>query len=106
MLGNRDYKQIDGRNCRTPDHFMELMKTLANLADDCLAPSGKVVLIVGEARRNSRRIDTSEIVKAAFETQHKFRLTDCLEDPVPDIRRSRRGCAGTKREWIMAFSRR
>lgn len=104
FLGVRDYDELDRRNCHTAEDFATLIRHLARVIDRCLSPSGKAVLIVGEVRGRNHKIDTAAIVKDVFKSI-KFRLTDSMVDPVPDIRRSRRGCAATKREWIMAFSR-
>jgi hypothetical protein len=101
----QDYRELDRRNCRTSEDYAALIGNLAAIVDRCLSQSGKVVLIVGEVRRKNRNIDTAAIVNAVFTSQRKFRLVDIVEDPVPDVRRSRRGYAATKREWIMVFSR-
>jgi D12 class N6 adenine-specific DNA methyltransferase len=105
FVGVPDFRVLDQRNCRRLEDFAALIGDLADVVDGCLSPRGKAVLVVGEVRRNSTRVDASTVVKAVFASHRKFRLIDCLEDPVPDIRRSRRNCAGTKREWIMVFAR-
>jgi hypothetical protein len=105
FLGVHNFRQLDDKNCGTSQGFAALIGNLVGVIDRCLSRSGKAVLVVGEVRRKSKNIDTAAIVEAAFTSGKKFRLTDSIEDPVPDIRRSRRGCATTKREWIMVFCR-
>lgn len=106
FLGVENSRELDNRNCRTPEEFSKLMRRLAFLADHCLTSSGKVVLVVGEVRRRRESIDTSAIVKRVFTEENEFILVDSMEDMVPDVRRSRRHCSGTKREWVLVFSRR
>jgi 16S rRNA G966 N2-methylase RsmD len=105
LLGVQDFRELDRRNCRTLEGFAALVGDLVDVIDRCLSPRGQVVLVVGEVQRTSTKVDASTVVKSVFASRRKFRLTDCLEEPVPDIRRSRRNCAGTKREWIMVFGR-
>lgn len=105
FLGHEDYRALDQRNCQCTTEFAELMGHLAGLADCCLVERGRVVLIVGEVPRKRNPIDTAEIARTVFENTGRFGLEDYLEDPVPDVRRCRRACKGTKREWILVFKR-
>jgi D12 class N6 adenine-specific DNA methyltransferase len=105
FIGVQDYRELDQRNCRTSEDYAALIGSLADIVDRCLSQSGRAVLVVGEDRRGNRRVNPTAVVNAVFTTQRNFRLIDFMEEPVPDIRRSRRGCAATKREWIMVFSR-
>jgi len=105
FLGVNTYRQLDARNCRTPEEFAELIGRLAVIADECLSRSGKVVLVVGEVRRKSQSINTAQIVRRVLTEAGEFQLVDAVQDLVPDLRRSRRHYCATKREWIMVFER-
>ncbi len=105
FLGLENYRELDRKNCGTPKEFAKLIWGLRELADGCLAPTGRVVLVIGEVRRKSRSIDTAEIVTRVMSDDARFRLVDSLEDLVPDLRRCRRQYCGTKREWVLVFRR-
>jgi len=105
FLGVENYRELDRRNCRTPEEFARLIRILARIADGCLSPSGKVVLVIGEVRRKSQSINTAEIVTRVFTEDKRFRLVDSIQDLVPDLRRCRRNYCATKREWVLVFKR-
>lgn len=88
--------------------FRTLMKnTLCRLAVR-LNKSGRIVLIVGDTNRGSRRVNSSSIVEGLFTRLPElssFRCDAVIEDEIPDIRRSRRDRTGTKRETILVYSR-
>jgi putative RNA methylase family UPF0020 len=87
------------------EHFSDLLRDVFSRLLDHLAPSAAVVIIVGDTRRGSRRVDASRIVKQVF--AHKMfaslTLEEEIHDRIPDIRRSRRDLSGTKRETILAY---
>jgi len=105
FLGLEDYRDLDRHNCRTPAEFEKLMQCLADLADQCVSPTGTVALVVGEVRRKSFSINTAEIVMRVFTEGANFRLVDSIKDLVPDLRRCRRNYCTTKREWVLIFKR-
>lgn len=104
FLGLSESKCLDKKNARSAVEFHALMSQAAEIFGRCLMPQGRVVLVVGEVIRQKVRIETNRIVQEAFRSAG-WRLTQQVEDLVPDIRRSRRGSRTTKREWIMIFKR-
>jgi hypothetical protein len=107
LLGNPDSLVVDRLVPRTPDSFFELMCKTAHMLKQAIRPGGIAILIVGESRRRERPLRADAIVRSAFGSQIRgWRLVDAVRDPVPDIRRSRRGYSATKSEWIMMFKRR
>jgi DNA modification methylase len=107
FVGVDDFRALDQLSPRNPAQFHSLMCALAHLLDRAVLPLGTAVLIVGEVRRRRPVVNTSEIVRTAFEKDRgRWSLTELIADEVPDIRRSRRGCLGTKQEWIMVFRKR
>ena len=89
------------------DAFCDLLKTVCGrLAPDVLT-GGVFVLVVGDATRGRRSpVQTSQITEEVFATDQRlssFKLEQFYEDLIPDIRRSRRECRGTKRETVLAF---
>jgi hypothetical protein len=106
FLGMQSHPKLDRSLPRDPKTFSILMETTARKLRGQLAPRGKAVLIVGELHRSDRTTRIDQIVKLAFEQSvGGWKLIDQISDAVPDIRRSRRGCRGTKKEWIMVFQK-
>lgn len=106
FIGVEDFRALDHLSPRNPIQFRSLMCSLAQVLARAVLPLGIAVLIVGEVRRRNSIVNTSEIVKTAFDWDHGcWSLEELIADEVPDIRRSRRGCVGTKQEWIMVFRR-
>jgi adenine-specific DNA methylase len=103
FLGSDQVQSIDEKNTTSKEDFFELMVACAKLFKRCIKSNGRVVLVVGEVRKRRTSIATNRILKNAFEGTGHWKLTEQLVDLVPDIRRSRRDCKGTKREWIMVF---
>lgn len=104
FLGVDQSAFMDRRNAQSKDDFSKLMIESAKLFKKCLNPNGYVVMVVGEVRKGHRHpVETNTIVKMAFDHVGCWKLVGETEDLVPDIRRSRRDCRGTKREWIIVF---
>ena len=87
--------------------FRELMRnTLCNLAPQ-LAPKGSIILIVGDASRGGRSLDSAEVVTSVVrDSLPAFKLVRTIRDHIPDVRRSRRDLRGTKQETVLVFTRR
>ncbi|WP_236069538.1 hypothetical protein [Citreicoccus inhibens] len=88
--------------------FRDLMtSTLARLAA-AVVPEGAIILIVGDASRGGRAIDTAQVVTSVFQKSpvlNAFSLVRVINDLIPDVRRSRRDLSGTKSETILVFRR-
>lgn len=71
--------------------------------------NGVFALVLGDATRGGRSINTATIAKHVFSTHAEldhFHLIAEYRDKIPDIRRSRRECKGTKTETILVYRRR
>jgi hypothetical protein len=88
--------------------FRDLItSTLTHLAKT-LSSTGMVVLVVGEASRGSRTLDSALVIRTLFQREpalRDLRLERTIEDTIPDVRRSRRDLRGTKRETVLVFQR-
>lgn len=104
FLGLPEAKCLDKKNAKTARQFHSLMTHAAKVFRKYVKPNGKVILVVGEVIRKKAKIETNVIVEDAFRSSG-WNLKEQIEDLVPDIRRSRRECQATKREWIMIFTR-
>lgn len=97
---------LDAHSPKDCPSFSSLMANTASLLGKCVRPGGRAILVIGDIKRKSRDTSTRCLVKDAFERiTGGWTLIDEVDDPVPDIRRSRRGCAGTKTEWVLTFAR-
>ncbi len=89
--------------------FEELMKTVCARLAPSIRRKGKFILVIGDATRGGGRPGRSAaIVQAIFASEPSlcgFRLIDRWKDRIPDVRRSRRECRGTKAETILVYQR-
>ena len=72
-----------------------------------LRPGGHVIMVVGDTRRGTKRVDAATLVQTALESSpfHSLSLCATYEDTIPDVRRARRDLSGTKRETILVFKK-
>lgn len=86
-----------------------LLSVCARLATRVL-DNGYFVLVLGDVTRGStRRVNTADITRQIFTdtpSLESFRLAATYVDTIPDIRRSRRECRGTKRETVLVYRKR
>ena len=68
---------------------------------------GRIILVLGDATRGRRRPScTASLAHTVFDTEpmlRHFQLEDMYADKIPDIRRSRRECKGTKNETVLVY---
>ena len=89
--------------------FHKLLATVCGRLAGNVIKGGSFVLIVGDATRGRGSPGrTSKITKKVFATEKRlndFTLDQMYEDVIPDIRRSRRECCGTKRETVLVYKK-
>jgi putative RNA methylase family UPF0020 len=87
--------------------FSALMRAVCLWFAAGIESGGYFVLVVGDATRGGGRAGrTATLVQKLFEAEAKlvrFSLDDKITDAIPDIRRSRRECHGTKDETILIY---
>lgn len=85
--------------------FAKTMRVFLTKAAAALRPGGHLVMVVGEmVRRSGTTGHPSEtILEIARAATPSLRLLETYEDEIPDIRRARRDCRGTKREHILVL---
>jgi hypothetical protein len=90
--------------------FRELMRSVCARLAPNIKRGGKFVLVVGDATRgNGRKGRTGLITRQLFKTDDAFdgfELERCYSDKIPDVRRSRRECKGTRSETILIYRKR
>lgn len=91
---------------RSRSGFADLMRKLVRVGGKRLKPGGRCVVVVGEATSRSDVVaHPAEILLHESAQSHMFRLVDCYQDEIPDIRRARREGRATKRELIVVLER-
>lgn len=89
--------------------FCELLRSVCHRIGPNVRVGGYMILVVGDATRGgARRGRTAALTRKLFATDRSliaFRLVDSHRDTIPDIRRSRRECRGTKTETVLVYQR-
>lgn len=73
-----------------------------------IRPGGFFALVLGEASRGGKPTDTAALAQRVFREHSDlqcFSLLRIYNDRIPDIRRSRRECKGTKAETVLIYRR-
>jgi hypothetical protein len=87
--------------------FKELMRSVCTRLAPQVKRGGSFVLVVGDATRGSGSPGrTADITRKLFQSDpafKKFKLEKAYTDKIPDVRRSRRECSGTKIETILIY---
>jgi hypothetical protein len=100
--------ELTGRDRKAA--FLELMRSVCVRLAPGIKRLGYFILVVGDVTRgNSRTARTSRLMRNLFDKQPEldsFCLRASYHDTVPDIRRSRRECRGTKGETILIYQKR
>ena len=87
--------------------FTELLRGVCIRLAPGIKHGGHFILVVGDATRGGIRTGhTAALTRQLFETEAAldvFRLDSTYRDTIPDIRRSRQECRGTKVETVMVY---
>lgn len=90
--------------------FKQLIGSVCSRLASRVRRGGRFVLVVGDATRGGRKPGRSaSITLQLFESEPRlkgFALETIYRDKIPDIRRSRRECSGTKVETILVYRKR
>lgn len=87
--------------------FKDLMRSVCIRLAPRVKRGGRFILVVGDATRGGGRPGrTATITRLIFESDPAFKqftLEKIYRDKIPDIRRSRRECSGTKVETVLVY---
>jgi hypothetical protein len=87
--------------------FRSLIRSVCVRLAPQIKRGGKFVLVVGDATRgNGRKGRTGAITRKLFQNDDAFKeftLVKTYHDRIPDVRRSRRECSGTKVETVLIY---
>ena len=87
--------------------FSSLMKAVFARLAPRVRPGGRFVIVLGDATRGrgtaGRTADVTEQIFATLPALREFYIEAIVEDTIPDLRRSRRTCQGTKNETVFIY---
>lgn len=89
--------------------YTSLIRSVFIRLQPVLESGGHIILVVGDVTRGGRATPTAELTKVVFECEPALKhleLVAFCEDTIPDIRRSRRECRGTKGETVLVYRKR
>ena len=99
--------ELTGRNRKAA--FIALMREVCRRLAPGIQPGGYFILVVGDVTRGGTRTGrTTRLMRNLFEKEPRlagFRLRASYRDEVPDIRRSRQECRGTKGETVLIYEK-
>ena len=90
--------------------YVNLIRDVSTRLATCLNDGGHFVMVVGEVTRGrARAACTATLTRQLFSAEPAlarcFRLVSTIYDNIPDIRRSRRECSGTRRETVLVYKK-
>jgi hypothetical protein len=105
FLGVDNFNKFDEK-LGNKDAFLSLMERSLSTLQPSLMKGGRCILVIGEVRRSNISVNTANIVvDIALNKVGGLVKEKVIEDTIPDIRRARRNCKATKREWIVILKK-
>lgn len=104
FLGLKDWKSLDEIVSPPEKKFLNLFRSCLKLWRDVLTSNGICVLVLGDV--HSRLYDMplpDAIAHIATQEIGGYSVLWKYNDPIPNIRRVRRGCCGTKTDTILVL---
>lgn len=97
--------EMVGRN--REQAFTALLRAVCIRLAPGIVRGGYIILVIGDVTRGSGRMGrTAALTRKLFESEAAldvFNLDGTYHDTIPDIRRSRRECRGTKAETVLVY---
>jgi adenine-specific DNA methylase len=99
-----DWKMLDRKISPSENDFIELMKRCFVIWHSVLVHKGLCVIVVGDAFIRTYKMTLSELlIHLATKEIGGYSLLWTYREPIPDIRRVRRNCSGSRSETILVF---
>ncbi len=99
-----DGLELTGRN--REQAFTSLLNVVCARLAPGIERGGYFILVVGDVTRGGRIGYTAELTENVFKGESELRtftLSGVYRDTIPDIRRSRRECRGTRAETVLVY---
>ncbi len=90
-------------------HFLRIFEPFCVRFGAMIRAGGSFALILGDAARPGKRTDVADLAMRVFKEHpslRAFSLDFLHREAIPDIRRCRRQCRGTKTETVLVYRRR
>ncbi len=97
-------RKVDNPVTQSQEVFQSAIVTMAKKIESALKSYKYCIIVVGETALQHKRILLSRIICRIFnDFAPSLRLISLIRDDIPDIRRARKDCRGTKAEHILVF---
>lgn len=107
FLGVEDCRELEPIVSPTKTRFLNMIGTLILKWGPLLKPRGICVLVLGSVRRDGREHDLPEAVNQLTKTRSScLRVEGVCKTVIPDIRRARSNCRGTREDTILVLGKR
>lgn len=107
FLGVEDYRELEPIISPTKTRFLNMIGTLILKWEPLLKPRGICALVLGSVRRDGREHDLPEAVIQIVKTySSRLRVEGVCKTVIPDIRRARGNCRGTREDTILVLGKR
>ena len=104
FLQDDHYAKVDDALINKRIEFESAIQVLAKNVNTKLVRGGHTILVIGD--KDKGKYNLPDFVSSTFdEFSPNLKLSEMIYDQIPDIRRSRRGCRGTKSEYVMIFKK-
>ncbi len=101
FLGVNELEKYDER-IDTEKKFIKLMMNCLLKLQVAVKTGGNCVFVLGEVKTRNKETIVDWFLDIINRIEG-FKIDSVFKDKIPDIRRSRRDCRGTKREWIIVL---
>ncbi len=106
FLQDDHYSKIDDALINKRTGFESAIQILAKNVNTKLLQGGHTILVIGDKGKGKSKYNLPDFVSSTFgEFSPNLELSEVIYDQIPDIRRSRRDCRGTKSEYVMIFKK-
>ena len=104
LLGMEDWKSLDQRISPSESKFFALFRSCLKIWQHVLAPKGLCVLVLGDVWSRSYNLPLpGAIAHMARREVGGYSAVWEHNEPIPGVRRVRRGCRGTRTETILVL---
>lgn len=105
LLGYSDWEMLDKEVSPYAQSFVEKMVRTFQNWSHVLKRNGTLAILVGDTSNSSRQRLDKLIFDISQKADGAFRLVELLESSIPESRRARKGCEGSKAEALIILKK-
>lgn len=103
LMGEENWEELDSTVSPFARAFVESMVGAFNNWSSIMKPEGVLAVLVGDTSNSVRtRLDVM-VADIARRSNGAFELSEVVESEIPDGRRTRKGCTGSKAETLLVL---